>query len=198
MIRSSAKVSVGARPAANAGNVTTIWTIGHSVRPAAELIAVLKAHDVRTVADVRRTPFSRRHPQNSRDALERILAAAGIAYVHLPDLGGMREPTGSELNAGLRVSWMRGYADYMHTPGFEVGLAALIGLGNSARTAMMCAEADPARCHRSLVADALAARGIEVLHIRDAGPPDRHLGHPRARRAGSTVAYPSPQLAIEP
>lgn len=173
-----------------------VWTIGHGARREEELIALLGAHAIACVADVRRFPRSRRHPHFDRERLAVSLPAAGVRYVHLEPLGGMREPDGSTLNRGLPDGAFRGYADYMQTPSFDAALAALLALAAERRTAIMCAEADPAHCHRSLVADALLARGVRVLHVTGPGAAAPHALARGARVAGARVRYPAAQTEL--
>ena len=142
-----------------------IRTVGHSIRPLEELIALLVAHGVGQLADVRTIPRSRRNPQFNCDTLPVALGAAGVAYVHLPGLGGLRKPHADSSSLGWRNASFRGYADYMQTPAFAENLEVLLSLAGRGPTAIMCAEAVPWRCHRSLIADALTARGVPVEHI---------------------------------
>lgn len=142
-----------------------IFTIGHSTRPFAELLACLQGHGVRQLVDVRTHPGSRRNPQYGAAALAEGLAAAGISYAQNRALGGRRKPRPDSHNMAWRNLSFRGYADHMATPEFAAGLAELIALARVAPTAIMCAEAVPWRCHRSLIGDALVARGIAVLDI---------------------------------
>lgn len=151
-----------------------ILTVGHSTRAFDDLVALLRHHGVELVADVRRYPGSRRHPQFQRAALERSLAEHGIAYRHLPELGGRRRPRPDSPNQGWRNASFRGYADHMQTVEFRTGLAVLLELAAHHRVAIMCAEAVPWRCHRSLIADALLVRGAGAAHIVDAGQPAPH------------------------
>ena len=151
-----------------------IRTIGHGTRPVEELIALLRAHDMAQLADVRTIPRSRRNPQFGREALAASLATAGIAYVLMPGLGGLRKARPGSVNLGWRNAAFRGYADYMETAEFARSLEALVELARRQPTAIMCAETVPWRCHRSLIADALAARGIAVLHIVTAGRAEPH------------------------
>jgi uncharacterized protein (DUF488 family) len=167
-----------------------VWTIGHSTRSLGDLVALLRAHGIVTVADVRRFPRSRRQPQFNSDALSRELLAAGIAYVHLPGLGGFRRARPDSTNRGWRNASFRGYADYMQTGEFAGHLAALLDLARAAPTAIMCAEAVPWRCHRSLIADALVARGVEVQHILGPGRAQPHALTAGARLEGGTLVYP--------
>jgi uncharacterized protein (DUF488 family) len=167
-----------------------VWTIGHSTRTLEELLALLHAHGVTTIADVRRFPRSRRHPHFDTAALGRALPAAGVAYVHLPGLGGFRHARRDSPNTAWRNSSFRGYADYMQTDEFAAHLLALIALAGATPTAIMCAEAVPWRCHRSLIADALVARGIVVRHILGAGRAEVHALNAAARVDGTRVLYP--------
>jgi uncharacterized protein (DUF488 family) len=158
-----------------------IFTLGHSTRTMEELLALLAEHGIEVLVDVRRYPGSRRHPQFSREALSASLAAAGIAYVHEPDLGGRRAARLESPHTAWRVEAFRGYADHMETPEFQAALDRLIRLGAERRVAILCAEAVPWRCHRRLISDALVARGIEVLHILGPGRADPHELDPNAR-----------------
>ena len=158
-----------------------LFTAGHSTRPVEELIALLAEHGVRLLVDVRRFPGSRRHPQFSRDALAGSLAAAGIDYLHEPDLGGRREPRPDSPNTAWRVAAFRGYADYMDSPSFAAALDRLLGGAAESRTAILCAEAVPWRCHRRLISDAATVRGVEVLHILGPGRVERHELDAKAR-----------------
>ena len=166
------------------------FTIGHSTRPIDEFLAILRSHRVEVVADVRTVPRSRRNPQYDQDGLRRALAAAGIDYVHLAALGGFRHPAAESPNAGWRSIAFRGFADYMLTREFEEALAVLIGLARRRRIAVMCAEAVPWRCHRSLIADALAVRGVEVVEIVGVGKDRPHPITAWARVAGTRITYP--------
>lgn len=170
--------------------VSTIWTVGHSTRSLAELVELLKQNRIGLLVDVRTAPGSRRLPHFSRAALAAGLPPLGVAYEHLPALGGLRRPTGSDENAGWRNASFRAYADHMQTPEFEAGLAALLERAASRRTAIMCAEAVPWRCHRSLISDALVARGHHVCHITGRGEPREHELTSFARVEGSRVTYP--------
>ncbi|MET0552171.1 MAG: DUF488 domain-containing protein [Vicinamibacteria bacterium] len=165
-----------------------IHTVGHSTRAIADFIALVREGGVRTLVDVRRQPFSRRHPQFSRDALARSLAEAGIAYVHEIDLGGHREPRADSPNTAWRNEAFRGYADNMETTAFQDALARTAAL---AHAAVMCAEARPLDCHRQLLADALVARGIAVRHLIAPGTVEDHRLHPRAVRRGDVLVYPA-------
>ncbi len=142
-----------------------IYTVGHSTRPSEVFVGLLTAHGIQALVDVRTIPRSRHNPQYNGDALAATLAEHHIAYVHAPALGGLRKPRPDSINLGWRNTSFRGYADYMQTPAFQSAIDALIARSEVERTAIMCAEAVPWRCHRSLVADALTARGIEAAEI---------------------------------
>jgi uncharacterized protein (DUF488 family) len=169
----------------------TIWTVGHSTRSLEDLIALLRAHRVDRVVDVRAYPGSRRHPHFGRDRLADALAAAGVEYLHLPELGGRREPRPDSGHTALVDPAFRGFADYMGTPPFEEALQRLLALAADRRAAILCAEADPRRCHRSLIADALVARGAAVAHIaRPDAAAAPHEWTPGARAKNGRVRYP--------
>jgi uncharacterized protein (DUF488 family) len=172
--------------------MATVYTAGHSTRSAQELISLLRAHDVRTLVDVRRYPGSRRHPQFGREPLAEALAAAGIAYVHAPDLGGRRTAAADSVNGAWRSAAFRGYADYMGTAEFQSALESLEQEATRARTVILCAEAVPWRCHRNLIADALVARGHEVVHLLSADAARAHTLNAHARiQPDRTLLYPA-------
>jgi uncharacterized protein (DUF488 family) len=173
-----------------------IHTIGHSTRSLAELVGLLRAHGIRRLADVRSLPGSRRHPHVDRGALPGPLAAAGIGYVHLPDLGGLRRPRPDSPHTAWREPGFRAYADHMQTPVFARALDALVAEADQTPTALMCAEADPYRCHRQLIADALLARGVQVRHVLGPGRAVPHRLTPFARVEHGRVGYPGPQPAL--
>ena len=143
------------------------------------------------VADVRTIPRSRANPQFEGPALSGALARAGIGYAHLPRLGGLRHPKKGSPNGAWRNASFRGFADYMQTPDFEAGLAELQGLAAEGPVALLCAEAVPWRCHRSLIADALLARGVVVQHVTGPGRTRPHVLTPFARLQGRRVTYPA-------
>src|SRR5580700_8205447 len=145
-----------------------IWTIGHSTRSIGEFLSLLAGSHIEMVADVRSFPGSRKYPQYGREALTATLSAHAIDYRWLPALGGRRRPSPDSPNTAWRNASFRGYADYMSTTEFAQGLLELLELSKKARTAIMCSEAVWWRCHRSMIADALRVRGIDVLHILDA------------------------------
>jgi uncharacterized protein (DUF488 family) len=167
-----------------------IYTIGHSTQPLETFIQFLRAFSVTLVADVRTVPRSRYNPQFNRETLPQGLAAAGIGYVHLPGLGGWRKAQPGSRNLGWRSPGFRGYADYMETPEFEQHLQRLLELARNEAVAVMCAEAVPWRCHRSLISDALLVRGVRVEHIRGFNKVEPHRLTPFARVEGNRLAYP--------
>lgn len=151
---------------------------------------MLEAHGVEQLIDIRTMPRSRTNPQFNRDTLPGSLKRAGIGYAHMPSLGGLRHPKADSLNTAWRNESFRGYADYMQTVEFERALGELIESATEKQTVIMCAEAVPWRCHRSLVADALTARGIAVEHIMSATKRQAHHVTPFARIEGTRVWYP--------
>jgi len=176
--------------------MTVVHTIGHSTRPADEFVGLLAAHGIQTLVDVRTIPRSRHNPQYNGDALATTLADHGIAYVHAPELGGLRKPRPDSINLGWRNTSFRGYADYMQTPPFDSAIDALVARAEHDPTAIMCAEAVPWRCHRSLVADALVARGIEAREIVSETRATSHKLTPFARVDGTRVTYPPEGLPL--
>jgi uncharacterized protein (DUF488 family) len=155
-----------------------------------ELIDLLKRNDVRLLVDVRSAPGSRRMPHFARAALSASMPRAGIAYMHMPELGGHRRPRRDSVNGGWRNDGFRGYADYMQQPEFWAALDQLRVLARERRTAIMCAEAVPWRCHRSLISDALTIAGVDVRHITGSGAPSQHHVTPFARVEGGSITYP--------
>lgn len=172
-----------------------ISTVGHSTRTLAEFIELLQAHGIRQLIDIRTVPRSRHNPQFNREELPASLERAGIAYRHMPGLGGLRRPRADSGNMGWRSASFRGYADYMQMPQFDENLRELISLAEKAPTAIMCAEAVHWRCHRSLVADALLARDVAVEHIQSGARSQRHALTPFAKLEGTRVTYPASQAA---
>lgn len=168
----------------------TVYTIGHSTRTADEFVALLKKHEVTRLADVRTVPRSRHNPQFNGDALAETLAAHRIGYVAFPGLGGFRRAAPGSPNAGWRNASFRGYADYMQTDGFVSNLDALIALARKNVVAVMCAEAVPWRCHRSLIADALVVRHFRVEEIVSETKTSVHELTPFAVVDGTTIRYP--------
>jgi uncharacterized protein (DUF488 family) len=170
--------------------VEPIFTVGHSTRSAEEFIALLKAHRIELLVDVRTVPRSRHNPQFNRDTLPGTLHRAGIEYLHLAALGGLRKPRADSTNAGWHNLSFRGFADYMETPEFEKGLDRLMDAAKTRRVAIMCAEAVPWRCHRSLIGDALTARGVQVFELPSVTRAQPHRMTPFARVEGTRVSYP--------
>jgi uncharacterized protein (DUF488 family) len=168
-----------------------VWTIGHSTRPLEEFLALLKAHRIEAVADVRSFPGSRRYPQYGKDALQESLAKNGIAYRWMPARGGRRSPAADSPNVAWRNASFRGYADYMQTEAFAAALDELLELARRLGTTLMCAESVWWRCHRAMIADALLARGADVEHILDEGPTSRHRGTAPLRIVDGRVTYPA-------
>jgi len=158
----------------------------------AEFVDLLSEHGVELLVDVRTVPASRRMPHFAKAALERSLPEHGIAYLHMPELGGLRKPDLDSINTGWRNVSFRGYADYMQQDTFWDAIEHLESLAASQRVAIMCAEAVPWRCHRSLIADALTVRGVEVRHITGKGEAARHKLTPFARVEGGRISYPPP------
>ena len=167
----------------------TLWTVGHSTRPIGEFIGILKAHRIETVADVRHFPGSRRHPHFGKEALASALKEAGLQYIHFPGLGGRRKAGPDSHNTAWRHEAFRGYADYMETGAFAAGIARLLEVARSSRTAVMCAEAVWWRCHRALIADHLKAAGVTVMHILDARTAQPHPFTSAARLVEGRLSY---------
>ncbi len=171
-----------------------VYSIGHSNRPLDEFIRLLEQRRVRLVVDIRKMPRSRSNPQFSGPALAESLGRAGIGYVHEPLLGGLRRARKDSVNDGWRNLSFRGFADYMSTDEFARGLRALRGRAEHETTVIMCAEAVPWRCHRTLVADALKAAGCRVLHIISSARPSAHKYTPFLRRRRGRLLYPASAL----
>ena len=175
-------------------NARPVLTVGHSTRSIEEFIQLLEAHGVRRIVDVRTVPRSRHNPQFGKEALAKSLKKAGIGYELMPGLGGLRRPLPDSVNTGWRNKSFRGYADYMQTPQFQQSLQQLIAVASRECVAIMCAEAVPWRCHRSLIADALAARGIVAEHIMSASRRNAHKLTSFAHIRGESVVYPAVEL----
>ena len=170
----------------------TLYTVGHSTRTTRELLELLRAHGVEQVVDVRTIPRSRHNPQFNRPALSRALHAGKLGYRHLKALGGLRHARADSISLGWRNASFRGYADYMQTEEFAAGKARLERIARGRPTAIMCAEALPWRCHRSLIADALTVAGWRVLHIQSRRTARPHRRTPFLRVSGGTLRYPAP------
>ena len=171
-------------------------TVGHSNHSFEQFLEILRGHGVSLLVDVRTMPRSRHNPQFNRETLPQMLAARGVAYEHLPGLGGLRHARKDSINRGWENASFRGYADYMQTREFAQGLDELMALSRPKRTAIMCAEAVPWRCHRSLVADALSVRGTPVIEILSATNYRHHKLTPFAQVSGTSITYPAEQGSL--
>ena len=171
-----------------------ICNIGHSNRPIEDFIGLLWSNEVAIVIDVRTIPKSRHNPQFNLDALRESLPAAGIVYLHIPGLGGLRHARANSPNGGWRNASFKGYADYMQTPEFASSVDQVVALARSQRCTLMCAEAVPWRCHRSMIADALLVRGVRVEDIISAHGRKPHALTSFARVEGLHVTYPPPAV----
>lgn len=169
----------------------TIYTIGHSTRTIEQFLELLKAHNIEELIDVRTVPKSGHNPQFGEEALAESLHQEGIAYAHLPQLGGLRHARKDSVNLGWQNTSFRGYADYMATPEFQVALDELKALAEKKRVAIMCAEAVPWRCHRSLIADALTVQGWRVLHIQSRKTASPHELTPFVKVQDGRLTYPT-------
>jgi uncharacterized protein (DUF488 family) len=167
-----------------------VRTIGHSTRSLEDLVAILAEARITVLVDIRTVPRSRHNPQFNRDTLPEALRRAGIAYRHEPALGGLRRPRKDSRNTAWRNSSFRGFADHMETQEFEAAIEAIAALARTERPVLMCAEAVPWRCHRTLVSDALLARGVEVRHLMGVAREEVHERTPFARVADGRVSYP--------
>ena len=172
-----------------------IWTIGHSTRAIDEFISLLKENEIKLLADVRAWPGSKRYPQFNKDALAESLTAHGIRYEHFLELGGKRKSKPDSRNTAWRNASFRGYADYMETEQFQKGIERLLNLAAEAGPiAVMCAEAVWWRCHRSLIADYLKSRGVEVLHVLGANKAELHPYTSAARIVNGKLSYAADSL----
>lgn len=167
-----------------------ICTIGHSTHPLDEFVSLLKINEVTRVLDVRTVPRSRQNPQFNKETLPDSLGAAGIRYTHMPGLGGLRHTHKDSVNGGWRNASFRGYADYMQTPEFTENVQEVMDLISRERCALMCAEAVPWRCHRSLIADAITLRGMRVEDIISTKGRKLHAMTSWARTEGLKITYP--------
>ena len=170
---------------------TVVFTIGHSTRTIEESIEIMKTFGIKKVVDIRTIPKSRFNPQFNQDAIKESLKKAKIGYLHLKKLGGLRHALKDSPNRGWRNASFRGFADYMQTGEFSEGLEKLLEAAEKRATVIMCAEALPWRCHRSMVADALLVRGIPVTHIMTASSSRDHTLTPWAKVKGTAITYPS-------
>ncbi len=166
-----------------------LWTIGHSTRSAEDFKKILVAYQIEALVDVRSFPGSRRYPQFNKQQLANAMQANGIAYFHLPELGGRRPTRKDSGNTAWKNPSFRGYADHMETEEFQQGIARLLEIGAEKRPAIMCAEALWWRCHRSLISDFLKVRGVEVIHILDATHVEPHPYTSAARIIDGELSY---------
>jgi uncharacterized protein (DUF488 family) len=173
-----------------------IVTLGHSNRTVAQLLELLRAHEIELLVDIRRVPKSGRNPHFNADALAIDLPRDGIAYRSVPELGGRRSRAKNTPHIGLTDPSIAGYADYMDTSAFADAVAALIDDAGGTRTAIMCAEAKPETCHRRLLSDWLSANGVEVVHAVDETAPMTHAMTPCARIDNGRVVYDRGQLPL--
>ncbi len=175
-----------------------LYTVGHSTRPIEDFIALLARYGIRRLVDVRTIARSRHNPQYEAGALAQSLARAGIEYVPMPALGGLRHTRRDSPNGGFRNASFRGFADYMQTPEFDAAIDALMALARARPSAIMCAEAVPWRCHRSLVADALVVRGVAVDEVLSATSHRPHRLTPFAHVEGTRITYPEIGAGVAP
>ena len=173
-----------------------IFTLGHSTLSIERFMALLNCYGIKRLVDVRTMPRSRYNPQFNSDALAKSLAAQHVEYTHIQALGGHRRAREDSPNTGWRNGGFRGYADYMLTEEFRNALETLIQLSLQARTVIMCAEAVPWRCHRSLVSDALSVRDIPVIEILSDSSYRPHKLTPFAQVDGTRITYPSDQARL--
>ena len=167
-----------------------VFTIGHSTRTLDEFIGLLQAYGISLVVDVRTVPRSRHNPQFNKETLPGSLKPFGVKYIHMPEIGGLRQPKRDSSNLGWRNSSFRGYADYMQTKEFTDNLLKIIELARENRLALMCAEALPWRCHRSLISDALVVRHVKVKHVISATSTITHELNEIAQVEGTKITYP--------
>lgn len=173
------------------GKVPSLFTIGHSTRSLDELVDLVRGHEIATLVDVRTVPRSRFNPQFNRDRLEKDLREAGLEYIHFPSLGGLRKPRPDSVNNAWKNASFRGFADYMGTSEFDLGVSELVEKSRMQTTAIMCAEAVPWRCHRSLVSDSMTVRGVKVRHIISQRETKTHTLTEFAAVDGISITYPA-------
>ncbi|MGI8733411.1 MAG: DUF488 domain-containing protein [Pyrinomonadaceae bacterium] len=167
----------------------TIWTIGHSTRPAEEFARILKSHAIGALIDVRSFPGSRRYPHFNKEQLSQLLTMSNIHYFHFPSLGGRRKPNPESRNTAWQNASFRAYADHMESADFKKGIEELLQLSALQRTTVMCAEALWWRCHRSLISDYLKVLGVEVTHIADEKRTEVHPYTGAARIVEGRLSY---------
>lgn len=170
--------------------IKEIFAIGHSTHSAEEFIELLKAHQIQCVIDIRTVPKSRHCPQFNKDELKTLLKSEKIGYRHMKDLGGFRHALKDSINIGWENLSFRGFADYMQTPDFQEALDKLEKIAQKKRCALMCAEAVPWRCHRSLVLDALTLRKWKGFHIQSRKTAKRHQRTSFAKVSKGRIIYP--------
>ncbi len=173
-----------------------VFTVGHSTMPIERFIALLQTYGVKRLVDIRSAPRSRHNPQFNDTSLAESLTARQIEWVHIQALGGLRRAHKDSPNTGWRNESFRGYADYMQSEEFRDALETLIRMSRQERAAIMCAEAVPWRCHRSLVADALTVRGIPAVEILSESSYRMHKLAPFARVEGTRITYPPGQATL--
>jgi len=167
-----------------------VFTIGHSTRTIEEFVELLETYTINLVVDVRTVPRSRHNPQFNKESLPNTLTSLGIKYIHMPEIGGLRRPKHDSINLAWKNSGFRGYADYMQTKEFADSLLKIIALARENRLVLMCAEALPWRCHRSLISDALVVRHVKVEHIISATSCLNHQLNEMALAEGTKITYP--------
>jgi uncharacterized protein (DUF488 family) len=170
-------------------NASSIWTVGHSTRSREDFNEIILAHEIEVLVDVRSFPGSRRYPHFNKPELSLQLGSIGLLYLHLPALGGRRRPSPNSKNTAWKNSSFRAYADHMESEEFREGIETLLELAQPKRTAVMCAEALWWRCHRSLIADFLKAKGVQVIHILDARKTESHPYTSAARIVHGQLSY---------
>lgn len=173
-----------------------IWSLGHGARPLAEFLETARAAGIMSLVDVRSQPGSRRHPQFGAKPLEAALGEFGVAYLHLPELGGRRAARADSPHRGLRVAAFRGYADHMSTDEFARGYERLLALARESPTAFMCAETLWLRCHRRLIADRLSVDGWTVTHLFAPGRSEPHVLWDAARTSDGHLVYDAGTLPL--
>ena len=175
-----------------------IWTVGHGTRPIEDFLAILREARVVTLVDVRSVPGSRRHPQFGKAELRESLTNAGLAYMHLPGLGGRRDPRPDSPHTALRVDAFRGYADHMSSPEFQRDIGQLMAVATATSTAYMCAETPWWKCHRRILSDALTVASWDVTHLLDRGKSEPHRLWDVARVVDGGLVYDGGTIPLEP
>ena len=170
---------------------TVVFTIGHSTRTIEDFIEIIKAYGIKQVVDIRTIPRSRYTPQFNEDTIRESLKAVKIGYLHMKGLGGLRHALKASLNSGWENASFRGFADYMQPGDFDESLEKLIETAAKRATVIMCAEAVPWRCHRSLVGDALLIHGVQVRDIMSVNSSRDHILTPWAKVKEKKIIYPS-------